>query len=207
MAQTIQTVSEAYIVDFLLTKLGTVSYVWIKDEGGMTSHIQYDTGDGRMQKLNYSGKVAGGDDTVYSHKGVVIVRGKSPESVAEVTRLWKKNKTKPESITGNYRKKYPIDEVSTKRVIRIAGEAKRLHKDGKVKTVQVRDGEVHIGTGTAMYIFGSNYGVVVKGKKEVDLFELVPHKESILSAEDKCKKMGVGVWVRSILQAYDLRRK
>lgn len=206
----VKIVEEKLMVDSLLKKYEAVSYIWVKEKTERTLVGVYDIGDGVMRKVtfNRTGNEFGGKiPMVLVYNGVTVISGRTEEAMREVKRLWARNKKMGKSLLEALRSKYSKSDIGVKRIKRIHTEALRLRKEKMVEQVAASETEVHVIKNNIQYVFGVNYGVALVDGKEVELFEFVPHKESMLGAEEKCKGLKIGVWIRTILHAYDLRRK
>ena len=196
------------LVDTLLRKEQEISYIWIKERTEDKWSGVYDTGDGLMRPVTYRVTGATEETRVLQRvSGVVVVSGKSEAAMNEVKKRWGENKKKKGSELDKLRERYKVDGEGKRRLVRILEVARRLQQEGKVANVSVVGDEVHVGVGKVRYVFGVNYGGAISTNKEIELFEFVPHKESMRIAKEKCNELGIGSWIQEIITSYDLRRK
>lgn len=196
------------IVATINKKEQTVSYIWIKEKREGRLIGVYDTGDGMLRNFTYPDAKELRDYRELSMvNGIPVLVGKSERVQVEVKRRWVKNKGKKEPVLDKLRERYALDLEGKKRLIRIRDYAEGLRDKGQVTSVQLLTNEVQVVKGTIKYVFGVNYGVAMQNGKEQELFEFVPHKESMRTAKDKCIGLGTGVWITELINMYDLRRK
>lgn len=181
-----------------------VKFIWVRGQ-----ELLYGLQGGKLRKLTYTAELKI-DKGMYKVNEVVVGVGREKSIETAIKRLWLQSKKGEGTVRKNLQDKYKHVKDKDRKLKRVEMVVNKLIQEGKIRGRYKYDksrGEVYVKVKEGEYYFGVNYAVRVREGVEEELFEIVPHKESLQTAVIKCRGMGAGSWVKEVIMAYDLRRK